>query len=66
VEVQRNGFTVLIDGAGSKYSNFDPKLPRVLLDGIVSRYPARIGHIIITNTPWFFRFIWAGTDIPAI
>ncbi len=39
VEVQRKGFTVLVDGTGSKYSNFDPKMPRVLLDGIISRYP---------------------------
>lgn len=59
VEVQRKGFTVLVDGTGSKYSNFDPKMPRVLLDGIISRYPARIGYTIITNMPWFFRFVWA-------
>lgn len=37
--MQRKGFTVLVDGTGSKYSNFDPKMPRVLLDGIISRYP---------------------------
>jgi len=59
VEVQRKGFTVVVDGTGSKYSNFDPKMPRVLLDGIVGRYPARIGFTIITNMPWFFRFVWA-------
>lgn len=47
VEVQRKGFTVLVDGTGSKYSNFDPKMPRVLLDGIISRYPG-------TRRPWPF------------
>jgi hypothetical protein len=58
-EVQRLGFTVIVDGKGSKYSNFDPKMPKVLLDGIVSRYPARIGNTIIINMPWFFTLVWA-------
>jgi len=79
IEVQRKGFTVLIDGENSKYAHFDPKLPQALIESIVSRYPgiflflvffnnpkvnplaARIGYIILTNAPWFFRLIWAGT-----
>lgn len=57
---QRMGFSVVVDCKDSKYANFDAKMPPVLVNGMVSKYPARVGHVIITNTPWFFRFIWAG------
>eukprot|EP01087_Luapelamoeba_hula_P008775 TRINITY_DN2218_c0_g1_i1.p1 TRINITY_DN2218_c0_g1~~TRINITY_DN2218_c0_g1_i1.p1 ORF type:complete len:880 (+),score=144.33 TRINITY_DN2218_c0_g1_i1:203-2842(+) len=56
---QRVGFSVMVDCKGSKYANFDAAMPKVLVNGIVGKYPARVGHVIIVNTPWFFRFIWA-------
>eukprot|EP01090_Pellita_catalonica_P003265 TRINITY_DN12926_c0_g1_i1.p1 TRINITY_DN12926_c0_g1~~TRINITY_DN12926_c0_g1_i1.p1 ORF type:complete len:824 (+),score=167.91 TRINITY_DN12926_c0_g1_i1:1-2472(+) len=57
-EIQRKGFTIIVDLKGSKYNNFDKSMPKIVLDAIVSKYPARIGYVIIVNVPWFFRFIW--------
>eukprot|EP01088_Endostelium_zonatum_P013716 TRINITY_DN2848_c0_g1_i1.p1 TRINITY_DN2848_c0_g1~~TRINITY_DN2848_c0_g1_i1.p1 ORF type:complete len:913 (+),score=191.91 TRINITY_DN2848_c0_g1_i1:155-2893(+) len=58
-EISKLGFSVFVDCKGSSYSNFDKNLPRVILDAIVSKYPARIGYVVITNVPWFFKFVWA-------
>eukprot|EP01089_Gocevia_fonbrunei_P020203 TRINITY_DN7457_c0_g1_i1.p1 TRINITY_DN7457_c0_g1~~TRINITY_DN7457_c0_g1_i1.p1 ORF type:complete len:460 (+),score=44.19 TRINITY_DN7457_c0_g1_i1:553-1932(+) len=57
-DVQRNGFSIVVDCKDSSYSNFDRKMPRILLDAIVSKYPARVGYVVITNVPWFFKFVW--------
>jgi len=57
-ELQRVGFSAIVDCSDSSYSNFDPHMPKVVLKATVGTYPARVGHVMIINVPWFFKFVW--------
>eukprot|EP00005_Dracoamoeba_jomungandri_P000516 CAMPEP_0174253836 /NCGR_PEP_ID=MMETSP0439-20130205/3190_1 /TAXON_ID=0 /ORGANISM="Stereomyxa ramosa, Strain Chinc5" /LENGTH=636 /DNA_ID=CAMNT_0015335093 /DNA_START=182 /DNA_END=2092 /DNA_ORIENTATION=- len=58
-QTTHKGFSLISDGSGANYSNFDKRLPTLLISAVTSKFPARIGQVYIVNPPWYFRFVWS-------
>lgn len=59
IETQRYGFLIIVDLAGVGYKNFDRKLPRVFVNQMQNRFPARLAQVLIVNPPRVFKMMYS-------
>uniref|UniRef100_A0A7S3LRN4 CRAL-TRIO domain-containing protein n=1 Tax=Aplanochytrium stocchinoi TaxID=215587 RepID=A0A7S3LRN4_9STRA len=54
-KAQTNGILLFHDLSGLSRANLHPKIPKILIPGLIGHFPVKIRGIYILNAPWFFK-----------